>query len=150
VTNERSLYESYFAAAAGGIAGALAVAAILRRPHREAAAGAERLGRLLRRAFPAWLVLSVLLGFALVSYFDCQHKTYREVVADEDHLVTKTREQTQMMALALAIALTAYGFVLVPALWARARVLRGRRPPQGKGDVGKPLHTDIPPQLRIG
>jgi len=123
VTNENYLYLSYFAAAAIGVLGAAATALVLRRRHREAAGGeaAGGLGRLLRRAFPAWLILAVLLGFMSVTYFDCGHKTYPSIVGDRAHLVCKTQEQASEMAYYLAAALVAYGFVMMLSLWARAR-----------------------------
>jgi nitrate reductase gamma subunit len=124
VTNELYLYISYFAAATGGVLFAAATAALwLRRSHREATGvrASGRLGKVLRRAFPAWLVLAVLLGFTSVTYFDCGHGGYAAVVADRGHLVHKTQEQVTAMARYLAVALIAYGFVLTAVLAARAR-----------------------------
>jgi hypothetical protein len=138
VTNEHYLYVSYFAAAAAGVAGALVVALVLRRPHREATAGGGSLGTLLRRALPAWLILGVLLAFTSVTYFDCAHGKYAEIVADRDHLVAKTQEQTAAMARVMAVGLLAYGFALVPFLWARARIGRGpSRPRTADGSNNK-------------
>ena len=123
MTNETYLYLSYFSAAAIGVLAAVATGLVLRRRHREAAGGeaAGGLGRLLRRAFPAWLVLAALLGFMSVTYFDCGHKTYPSIVGDRAHLVCKTQEQASEMAYYLAAALVAYGFVMMLSLWARAR-----------------------------
>jgi hypothetical protein len=119
---------SYFAAAGIGVLLAIATATLwLRRSHRQATArpnglaGATGLGRVLRRVFPVWLILAVLLGFASVTYFDCQHKDYASIVGDRQHLVRKTHEQAAAMSRALAIALTAYGFVLMLYLWSHAR-----------------------------
>ncbi|MCX5676675.1 MAG: hypothetical protein NTX87_16900 [Planctomycetota bacterium] len=129
MTNELYLYISYFAAAMGGVLFAAATAALwLRRSHHEATGGraSGRLGKVLRRAFPAWLILAVLLGFTSVTYFDCGHKDYAAVVADRGHLIHKTGEQAAAMARYLAVALTAYGFVLTAVLIARART-RARR-----------------------
>jgi mannose/fructose/N-acetylgalactosamine-specific phosphotransferase system component IIC len=125
VTNEEYLYVSYFVAAGIGVLLAIATATLwLRRSHRQATGGvvpATGLGRLLRRVFPTWLILAVLLGFASVTYFDCQHKDYASIVGDRQHLVLKTHEQAAAMSRALAIALTAYGFVLMLYLWSHAR-----------------------------
>jgi hypothetical protein len=143
VTNEHYLYVSYFAAAAAGVAGALIVTLVLRRPHREATAGDGALGTLLRRAFPAWLVLGVLLAFTSVSYFDCAHGKYAQIVADRDYLVAKSQEQTVAMARGMAVGLLAYGFVLVPFLWARARTARG-------ADDKEHPHPTLSPPTRRG
>jgi len=119
--NERYLVVSYFAAAGIGVAMALATALVLGGPIRRALAAAAPLARLLRRALPPWLVLAVLLGFLSVTYFDCQHKTYQDIVADRHHLVERTFEQGSQMAVYLAAALVAYGLALGIGLAAQAR-----------------------------
>lgn len=123
MTNEQYLYVSYFAAVAVGGGLTVATAAILAGPNRRATAGAaaRRLGAILRRVFPAWLILAVLLGFMSVSYLDCTHTDYANVVADRAHLVSSTQEHLSRMAMYLAVALVVYGFVLMLFLWARAR-----------------------------
>jgi len=128
VTNEQFLYLSYFASAAAGVGLAVISALILARPHRLATAGTvlKKLGGILRRALPSWLILAVLLGFISVSYLDCSHHNYAEIVADRPHLIDKTQEHLSRMSLYLAVALTAYGFVLALFLWARARQMRRR------------------------
>ena len=138
MTNEQYLYVSYFAAATVGVAGAIIMAVILSRPHREATSGATPpFGCLLRRAFPSWLILAVLLGFMSVTYVDYNHSDYAAVVADRDHLYEKTREQTAAMALYLAGMLVVYGFVLMFFLWARARRMRGEPSCGQRGPAGQ-------------
>ena len=99
---------------------------ILAGANRLATAGpvAKKLGTILRRVFPTWLILAVLLGFMSVSYFDCGHNSYAGIVADRPHLVSRTHEQASAMLLYLAIALVVYGFILMLFLWARARQMR--------------------------
>lgn len=128
MTNEQLLHISYFASAAVGVGLAVITALILARPHRLATAGTvlRKLGSILRRVLPSWLVLAALLGFMSVSYFDCGHSDYAAIVADRPHLIDKTQEHLSRMSLYLAVALTAYGFVLVLFLWARARRMRHR------------------------
>lgn len=123
MNNETYLRLSYFVAAAIGVLAAVAAVLVLRRRHRDATGGdaPNGLGRLLRRAFPTWLILAVLLGFMSVTYFDCGHKTYPSIVGDRAHLVCKTQEQASAMAYYLAAALVGYGFVVMLGLWARAR-----------------------------
>lgn len=124
MTNEQYLYVSYFGAAAGGVGLAVVTALFLARGHREATDQplVARLGRLLRRIFPLWLLAAVLLGFMSVSYMQC--KTYEEVVADRGYLIDKTQEQVHHMCLFLAVAPAVYGLVLMLFLWARAIVRR--------------------------
>ena len=94
VTNEQYLYVSYFVAAGAGITAAAVMIVWLGRTHREATGGAaaKGLGIVLRRAFPTWLVLAVLLGFMSVTYYDCGHDSYTAIVADREHLFHKTQE----------------------------------------------------------
>jgi hypothetical protein len=128
VTNEQYLFVSYFGAAAAGILLAVATATLaLGRSHREATGGPAPggLGRILRRVFPTWLILAVLLGFLSVTYFDCGHGTYKSIVEDRPHLYHKTQEQVAGMARYLAAALTAYGFVMAAFLIARAKARSG-------------------------
>jgi hypothetical protein len=126
MTNESYLYVSYFAAIFLGLLLAAVAWAILRRPHRQAttAIHVKKLGSLMRRIFPSWLILAVLLAFISVSYIDCSHKDYAQVVADRDHLVGKTQEQVHAMSIWLAVALFTYCFLLALFLWARARTRR--------------------------
>ena len=126
VTNEQYLYVSYFVSAGAGITAAAVMILWLGRTHREAIGGAaaKRLGMVLRRAFPAWLILAVLLGFMSVTYFDCSHGSYATIVEDRQHLIHKTQEQVGAMCWYLAVALVAYGFVMMLFLWARARSVR--------------------------
>ncbi len=113
MTNEQYLRISYFAAAGCGIILAAITAAILKGPHRAAVAGAAAgVGKILRRAFPAWLVLAALLGFISVSYFDCTHETYQKIVLDRQYLHEKTREQASTILYWLSAAIAAYGLLL--------------------------------------
>lgn len=127
MTNEMYLYVSYFAAIMLGLVLATVTWGILHGPHRETttAAKVRKLGSLMRRIFPSWLILAVLLAFISVSYIDCDHTNYAQVVADRGHLVGKTQEQVYTMLAWLAIALFIYCSVLVLFLWARAKTTTG-------------------------
>lgn len=135
MTNEQYLEVSYFVAAAAGVIVAAGTAMFLARPNYLATAGAalHKLGVILRRLLPTWLLLAVLLGFMSVSYMDCSHHTYGEVVADRPHMIATSKEHAHRMLLFAAVALTVYGFVLGAFLLARARSIRlsgkGGRPP---------------------
>ncbi len=127
MTNEQYLYISYFAAVVGtGLAAVIAAA--LARPNRRATIGPilKWLGAIMRRVLPVWLLLAVLLGFMSVSYIDCGHPNYSDVVADHPHMVQKTQEQVSRMTLGLVAVLVAYSFLLILFLWARARRMRGK------------------------
>ncbi|KPK78872.1 MAG: hypothetical protein AMJ81_14680 [Phycisphaerae bacterium SM23_33] len=125
VTNETYLVVSYFSSASIGALIALVTASELARPARQALAGlAGPLARMFRRALPVWLVLAVLLAFLSVTYFDCAHTTYEQIVADRDHLAATARRQGSHMAWYLAVGLLAYGLVLAGALLVKARQAR--------------------------
>jgi hypothetical protein len=128
VTNETYLYVSYFAAVSLGLVLTFVILAILRGPHREATAigTAKKVGSFMRRVFPLWLIVAVLLAFISVSYIDCSHKDYQQVVADRGHLVSKTQEQVWTMLAWLAVALFTYCLMLVLFLWAAARTRRNK------------------------
>jgi len=123
MTNEMYLYTSYFAAIIVGLVIATVTLVILHKPHLQATSGAKagQLGSLMRRVFPSWLILTALLAFILVSYIDCNHSNYEQVVADRDHLIDKTHEQISNMLIWLAFALFTYCFVLVFFLLAKAK-----------------------------
>jgi hypothetical protein len=122
VTNELYLYVSYFVAAAVGVVAAAMAALWLWLGQRQLlrAPQAGLLGRILRRIFPTWLILAVLLGFMSVTYYDCSHESYDKIVAHRGYLENKTQEQAAAMARYLAVAILAYAFVLVPYLWSRS------------------------------
>lgn len=124
MTNGQFLYLSYFAAAAGGIGLAVLTAIALARPNRQATEDKflHQLGRFLRRVFPFWLILMVLLAFISVNYMEC--RSYTEVIADRDYIIDKTQQQVYRMSICLAIALMAYAVVLLLYLLACARVRR--------------------------
>ena len=125
MTNETYLVVSYFAVAVGGVVLALMTAGLLLSPAGRAFG--ERLrpvGRFFRRVLSPWLVLTVIFAFMTVSYFDCTHHTYDDVVADRDHLEAVTSSQASRMVLVLTIALSVYTIALTIALGLGARKRR--------------------------
>ena len=118
MTNEHYLYGSYFIAVASGTGLAAITAALLRNAHCRALASSatEGIGRILRRVFPAWLILAVLLGFVSVTYVDCGHTNYAQVIADGRHLVAKSQQQASRMLHCLAGTLMAYAIMLTALL----------------------------------
>ena len=125
MSTERYLYISYFAALAGGVALACGLAALLAGPLRRAAV-LRPIGTVVRRAFPVWLLLAVLLGFMSVSYIDCAHEDYADVLADGEHLVRKTQDQAVAMMRYAAIGLVVWGMVVMLLLYASARARRAK------------------------
>lgn len=124
MTNEQFLYLSYFSAAAGGIGLVVLTAIALARPNRQATEDKflPHLGKFLRRVFPSWLILMVLLAFISVNYMECHN--YAEVIADRDYIIDKTQQQVYRMSICLAVALMAYATVLLLYLLACARIRR--------------------------
>ena len=117
MTNENYLIVSYFCAAAGGLAGAAATALLLRSAVRRAVAAVlAPVGKVFRRVLPAWLVLLVLFAFTSVSYLDCDHSTYQEVVKDRAHMEQVTRTQASKMLNYLTAGLLVYAAALAVML----------------------------------
>jgi hypothetical protein len=139
VSNEQYLYLSYFLAVPAGVVLAVAVVLVLTRPLREATAEPTltRLGSILRRAMPSWLIASVLLGFLSVSYIDCAHHDFADVVKERDYLVEKSHEQASKMMYYLAGGIVVYGFVLGGFLRARAKRLHREAQMQREQGTGK-------------
>jgi len=140
VTNVQYLHLSYFAALAGGLSVATLILAILAGPNREATTAPLLLpfGRFLRRLLPSWLLLAVALGFISVTYFDCSHETYDQIVADRGHLIDKSQEQTVSMSVALAIAVTCYAVALALFSWAGVVTHRAK----SRARSGQEDHSD--------
>jgi hypothetical protein len=129
VTNEQYLIVSYFAVAGGGVALAILTALVLVGPLGRALQDAVApLAQILRRALPAWLILAAILGFLSVSYFDCAHKTYEDIVKDKSYLVGKNFEQGAQVCRYAAVALAAYAVALGLAIFAHARSRGSQRP----------------------
>jgi len=122
MSNEQYLTVSYFAVAGAGVLAAVGIALVLQKPLRGAMeACATPLGRILRRAMPAWLILAVLLGFLSVTYFDCSHDSYEKIVADRGHLVSKTREHGSAMSLYVAGGLALFSLLVGLCVFAHSR-----------------------------
>ena len=139
MTNEQYLIVSYFTAAGGGLVMAVITAALLRGALRQALRSVlSPLGRLLRRVLPAWLILAVLFAFMSVSYFDCTHHTYQEVVADRPHMIDVTRAQIQHMLLYVSIAMFAYTLGLAVMLAISPRIA-GNEPKDDTRSAGGPF-----------
>lgn len=113
MTNERYLIVSYFCAAAGGILAAMLTAFALRSPLGKAVAAVlSPVGKVLRRALPAWLILAVLFGFMSVSYINCGHSNYEAVVKDTEYLKQVTYDQIGRMMHYLCAAMLSYAMFL--------------------------------------
>ncbi len=117
MTNEQYLIVSYFSAAGGGLVCAAATALMLRgRLRRAIGAVTGPVAKVFRRALPAWLVLLVLFAFTSVSYLDCDHSTYQDVVNDRPHMEKVTRRQASQMLRLLAVGLLSYALALAVTL----------------------------------
>lgn len=117
MTNEHYLIVSYFAAAGGGLCLAVLTVALLRGPARRAVECLlGPVARTLRRLLPTWLILLVLFAFLSVSYFDCEHHDYQQIVQDRPYLENVTHQQAENMVMCLCIALLCYALALGLAL----------------------------------
>ncbi len=122
MNNEQFLIFSYFLVGALVVAISLAAHAYLRRP----LAGITRafrshpLGLILRRLFPAGLVLPALAGFLSVNYHAC-HRDYAHIIANRPYLIARNQEQISTACLFLIVALLTWGVIVLISLATRLK-----------------------------
>jgi hypothetical protein len=133
MSNEQYLIVSYFIVGGLAIVIAIAVCAYLRRPLEGLASAFPNrdLASVLKRLFPAALVLPALVGFLSVSYRSCQHESYQAIIADRSYLVAKNQEQLSAICFFLMLAVLAWGIVVLLSL-----VTKPKQP--GPGGDGEP------------
>jgi hypothetical protein len=133
MSNEQYLIVSYFLVGGLAIVIAIGVYARLRRP----LAGLARafpnrnLASVLKKLFPAGLVLPALAGFLSVSYRSCERESYKSIIADRSYLVGKNREQLSAICFFLMLAVLGWGLVVLLSL-----VTKPKEP--GSGGDGEP------------
>jgi hypothetical protein len=115
MSNEQYLVTSYFAVA--GLSGLIALAAFdyLWRSFTSLteASSWREFSALLRRVFPAGLLLPSLAGFFSVTYFSCDRSTYERIISDREYLVQVNHQQVSMSMWYLAIAVLLWAAIAV-------------------------------------
>jgi hypothetical protein len=117
MSNEQYLIVSYFFVGALSIVIAMAAYAFLRRP-LAGLAGAfsnRNLASVLKKLFPAGLLLPALAGFLSVSYQSC-NASYQSIIADRSYLVGKNQEQISTICFYLMVAILSWGVVVLLSL----------------------------------
>jgi hypothetical protein len=118
MSNEHYLIVSYFLV--GGLAIVIAIAVYARL--RRLLAGLARafpnrnLASVLKKLFPAGLVLPALAGFLSVNYRSCEHESYESIIADRSYLVGKNQEQLSAICFFLMLAVLGWGLVVLLSL----------------------------------
>jgi hypothetical protein len=132
MSNEHYLIVSYFFVGGLAIVIAIAVYARLRRP----LAGLARafpnrnLASVLKKLFPAGLVLPALAGFLSVSYRSC-NESYESIIEDRSYLVAINQIQLSAICFFLMLAVLGWGIVVLLSL-----VTKPKEP--GRGGDGEP------------
>jgi hypothetical protein len=132
MSNEQYLIVSYFFVGVLSTVIAMAVYAFLRRP-LAGLAGVfpnRNLASVLRKLFPAGLLLPALAGFLSVSYHGC-HESYQSIIADRSYLVDKNQQQISTICFFLMLAVLVWGVVVLLSL-----VTQPKQP--GPGGDGEP------------
>ncbi|MGD0459066.1 MAG: hypothetical protein ABSC21_15130 [Terriglobia bacterium] len=132
MSNEQYLIVSYFFVGVLSIVIAMAAYAFLRRPLAGLASAFpnRNLASVLKKLFPAGLVLPALAGFLSVSYQSC-HQSYESIIADRSYLVGKNQQQISAICFFLMLAVLGWGVVVLLSL-----VTQPKQP--GPGADGEP------------
>jgi hypothetical protein len=118
MSNEQYLIVSYFFVGGLSIVIAVAAYAYLRRPLAGLASAFSNrhLASVLKKLFPAGLMLPALAGFFSVSYYSCQHESYESIIADRSYLVGKNQEQLSAICFFLMLAILVWGIIVLLSL----------------------------------
>jgi len=117
MSNEQYLVVSYFSVGVLSTVIAMAAYAYLRRPlDRLARSFPNRnLASVLKKLFPAGLVLPALAGFLSVTYRSCG-ESYSSIIASRSYLVGKNQEQLSAICFFLVLAVLGWGVVILLSL----------------------------------
>jgi len=117
MSNEQYLVISYFSVGALSTVIAMAVYAFLHRPLERLARSfpSRSLASVLKKLFPAGLVLPALAGFLSVTYRSCG-ESYSSIVASRSYLVGKNQEQLSAICFSLMLAVLAWGLIILLSL----------------------------------
>jgi hypothetical protein len=117
MSNEQYLIVSYFFVCGLAMALAVAACAYLRRPLAGLARAfpSRHLASVVKKLFPAGLVLPALAGFLSVDYHSC-HESYQSIIADRSYLVGKNQQQLSAICSFLILAVLGWGIVVLLSL----------------------------------
>ena len=88
----------------------------------------ERLSIILKKLFFIGIVFPAMAGFFSVSFRSCSKQTYAKIIAERSYLIAKNQEQLSTSMTYIAIALLAWGIVVLGALLVseRSKVKKAR------------------------
>jgi len=88
----------------------------------------ERLSIILKKLFFIGIFFSTMAGFFSVSFRSCSKQTYAKIIAERSYLIAKNQEQLSTSMTYIAIALLAWGIVVLGALLVseRSKVKKAR------------------------
>jgi hypothetical protein len=117
MSNEQYLVVSYFSVGALSTVIAMAAYAFLRRPldGLTRSFANRNLASVLKKLFPAGLVLPALAGFLSVTYRSCG-ESYSSIIANRTYLVGKNQEQLSAICFFLMVAVLGWGVVVLLSL----------------------------------
>jgi hypothetical protein len=121
--NETFLVDSYIAGGAVCVCLGLAAWLWLRRPMVQITSALPRkpLGILLRKLFPATLILFALAAFLSVSYPGCDQRPYNAIVADRGYMIDRNLEQVSTALSWVVGGIVTWGVILLFGLLAIRR-----------------------------
>ncbi len=122
MSNEQYLIVSYFFVGVLSMVIGMAAYAFLRRPLAGLAGAfaSKNIASVLKKLFPAGLVLPALAGFLSVSYRSCD-ESYQSIITDRSYLIGKNQQQISATCLFLVLAILAWGVVVLLSLATRPK-----------------------------
>ena len=134
MSNEQYLVVSYFSVGTLSTVIAMSAYAFLRRPLDGLARSfpSRNLASVLKKLFPAGLMLPALAGFLSVTYRSCG-ESYSSIIASRSYLVGKNQEQLSAICFFLMLAVLGWGVVILLSLFSQ----RKERLPGGAQDPNR-------------
>lgn len=139
--NEEFLISSYFLVGAFCTCLGLAAYLWLRRPAERifGALHREHWQTILKKSFPASIILFALSGFLSVSYYGCEARKYTNIVSDRSYIITVNERQISETLSSIALAVFAWTVMVLMVL-----VAIRRERPNGKRPDDDPRHSASP------
>jgi hypothetical protein len=133
VGNDEFLIASYFLVALICLCLGVAAYLWLRHPVDRifGALRREDMGGMLKKVFPASIILLALSGFMSVSYYGCEGRTYQDIASDHPYIISVNQQQVSKTLDSIALAVFVWAGIIVVSL---QTIRREREKAEGHGE----------------